>query len=505
MFGSAEAITAAYTMGAQNDLYNIYGSAVTTAAYNAYTSKIAKQTSYFAADAATPWKTSEKYELKPKGFYFTNQSSSILVKGTEFFGEGIGFFADNCTNKHYLEFEDCRVDTYIDEAYLFRNVHYPKIRGSWGHTISNSVYKFESCLKPVQYDCTAESDTGFGYEYGYSNPTNTLPEPFATNMWRVYDCHIFSGSGIKYDPKSMPAKIDFGTFIQTANSTTSTEVLEAEGIERSLVGIKLYDSPYKATFRNLYFKNIKNDIDIYKGDNVELYLENAHFAANREIHGTYSSPAYFIHKGFSGVWEYRDIGGSITTSAVFKKASAVLNSQIGIVDPQAGFSLSFKSYIDNSLGRSTIVLGNSNDETQYLNLVMGLNKVTVYVMARLLDVEKPLTNQDIWLECRYKDRAPGDPHVVTATTRGVYSNIQRISEDEDHRGMWLINGEQVPNAKEYKIEMIINAGQDCSAPLSICYEYFTTVGEIYVDPYASVIQLDETGEPVSTTTSTASS
>lgn len=438
-----------------------------------------------------PFKISERYEIKPKGFWFKNQSSSVLVKGTEFFGEGIGFFADNCTNRHYLEFENNRVDTYIDEAYLFRNVNYPKLRDCWGHTIAHSVFRFESCLKPVQYNCEAESDTGFGYEFIKAEPTPYLSEPFPTDMWRVYDCHVYSGSGLEYDPKSMPAKIDFGTFIQTANSTQDTYVLpESEGIERSLVGIKLYDSPYKAAFRNLYFKNINNDIDIYKGDNVELYLENAHFAANREIHGTYSSPAYFIHKGFSGVWEYRDIGGSITTSAVQKQKNDLI-----LKDTNAGFSLAFKSHVNNPLGRSTVVLGNSNDETQYLDLVQGLNKITVYMMARLLDVEKPLTNQDIWLELRYKDRAPGDPHVTTSSTRGDYRNVERIVEDTDHRGMWLINGQVVPNAKEFKIEMIVDAGQDCSCPLSICYEYFTTVGEIYIDPYARVVQLDaDTGE-----------
>ena len=458
-----------------------------TYAYSAYQLNVSKLATFITTTEAAQFRISEKYEYKPKGFWFRNQSSSIDVKGTEFFGEGIGFFVDNCTNSHYLEFENNRVDTYIDEGYLFRNVKYPKLRSCWGHTIAHSVYKFESCLKPVQFDCEAESDTGFGFEYIKGEPTEVLTEPYETDMWRVYDCHVYSGSGIEYDPGSMPAKIDFGTFIQTANSTQDSYVLpEAEGIERSLVGIKLYDMPYKASFRNLYFKGIKNDIDIYKGDNVELYLENAHFAANREIHGTYSSPAYFIHKGFSGVWEYRDIGGAITTSAVTKQKNDLLGA-----DTSAGFSLAFKSHIDNELGRSTVVLGNSNDETQYLQLNEGFNKVTVYLMTRLLDVEKPLTNQDIWLELRFKDRAPGDPHVKTGTTRGNYDAIELIPVDTDHIGMWLINGQPVPNAKEFKIDLIVKAGQDCTCPLSICYEYFTTVGEVYVDPYARVVQLDK--------------
>jgi hypothetical protein len=456
------------------------------------TSKNDAQELFETESELKPFKIDEKFEFKPKGFWFTSQSSSVTAKGSTFYGEGIGFYASDLTNSHYLEYEDNRVDTYIDEAYLFRNVNYPKLRGCWGHTISHSVFKFQSCYKPTQYDCEAESDTGFGFEFTKGEATVELTEPYPTDMWRVYDCHVYSGSGLEYDPDSMPAKIDFGTFIQTANSTQDTYVLpEASGIERSLVGIKLYDAPYKAAFRNIYFRNIKNDIDIFKGDNVELYLENAHFAANREIHGTYSSPAYFIHKGFSGVWEYRDIGGSITTSAVYKeKNDNLLN------DTSAGFSLSFKSHINNPLGRSTVVLGNSNDETQYLDLVQGMNKVEIFVMARLLDVEKPLTNQDIWLELRYKDRAPGDPHVTTATTRGDYDNIERVVIDETHNSKWKIKGELVPNAKEFKITMFVDAGQDCSCPLSICYEYFTTVGEIYVDPYARLVQIDDAGVEV---------
>jgi hypothetical protein len=496
MFGSEADIIAAYAARGSywgnpymNGEIAQFDWSTIDAANSSITSKKDAQEDFEAASNDMPFKISEKYELKPKGFWFKDQSSSVSVKGTKFYGEGIGFFVSDCTNSHYLEFENNRVDTYIDEAYLLRNVKYPKLRGCWGHTIAHSVFKFESCLKPVQYDCSAESDTGFGYEFVKGEPTSELTVPFATDMWRVYDCHVLSGSGLEYDPKSMPAKIDFGTFIQTANSTQDTYVLpESSGIERSLVGIKLYDAPYKAAFRNIYFKGIKNDIDIYKGDNVELYLENAHFAANREIHGTYSSPAYFIHKGFSGVWEYRDIGGSITTSAVYKEKNDSL-----IADTSAGFSLSFKSHIDNPLGRSTVVLGNSNDETQYLDLVQGTNKIEVYIMARLLDVEKPLTNQDIWLELRYKDRAPGDPHVTTATTRGDYSTIERIPFDEYHQSKWKIKQELVPNAYEYKLTLIVEAGQDCSCPLSICYEYFTTVGEIYVDPYARLVQLDEFG------------
>ena len=492
LFGSTDRIIVAFAGGnnaSTNPFVSMYSWATINAANSALTDKKTKETAYIAAYQAAPFKKNQDNRYKPKGFWIKDESSSCLIKGTNFYGEGIGFLVENLTNRHYIELEDTRVDTYMDEAYIFRDVNYPKLRNCWGHTIAHSVFRFESCIKPVQYNCKAESDTGFGFEFIAGSPTANVSTPFPTDMWRVNDCHIFSGSGLEFDPESMPAKIDFGTFIQTANSKIDSYVLpDSVGTERSLVGIKLYDAPYKATLRNLYFKGIKNDIDIYKGDNVELYLENSHFNANREVHGTYSAPAYFIHKGFSGVWEYRDIGGTITTSAVSK-----MKKDGDEADQNAGFSLAFKSYTNNLLGRNTIVLGNSNDETQYLNLTQGLNKITVFLMARLLDVEKPLTNQDIWLELRYKDRAPGDPHVTTASTRGHYTRVERIEEDTDHRNRWLINGEVVPNAKEFKIDLIVKAGQDCSCPLAICYEYFTTVGEIYIDPYARIVQLDDQG------------
>jgi len=417
---------------------------------------------------------------KPIGYLVNNNSTSMWLKGCSFYGEGIGFYVENLKEMVYPLIEDCSAIANGEEAFYFREVKYPKLRNCKGETISKNVFLFEGCEDPILFNCTAESDTGYGFAFKTIEFSDYITKP--STYWRTNDCHILSGSGLTFDETSLPGKIDFGTFIQTANIYKEIygDVVVSD---RSLVGLKLWDAPYKTTIRNMYFKNIVNDVDIDKGPNVELYLENTHFAGIKEIEGEYNSPAYFIHKGFSGVWEYRDIGGSITTSAV-KLIPTTEETTAGYVPGE--FSLSFKSSVNNELGRPSITLGNSNEETQYLDLTKGTNKITIYVMTRLLDVENPLTDLGLWAEVKYKDRSPGDPHIATATTRGRFDDYAKLTEDTEHISSWMISNTMVPDSKAYKIEFEVVAGQDCSAPLTICYEHYTTVGEVYVAPYAKV-------------------
>lgn len=420
-------------------------------------------------------------DLRPMGYKIDAGSTSVWLKGCSFYGEGVGFYFKDLKDMVYPMIENCSAVANGEEAFWVENVNYMKMRNCNGETISKPVYYYKNSLNASLFNCTAQSDTGVGFNFD-----------LGSRYWRTNDCHILSGSGLSFDVSAIPGKIDFGTFIQTSNSLDSnftSPYVHTSTDERSLIGIKLHDYPYKATFRNLYFKGVKNDIDIDKGPNVELYLENSHFTANKEIQGEYNSPAYFIHKGFSGVWEYRDIGGSITTSAVrkmngFLDAETVGNNANYV---QPDFSLSFKSSVNNELGRPSITLGNSNEETQYLELKQGWNKISVYLMGRLLDVENPLTDNSIWMELKYKDRAPGDPHISTATTRSAYNKTKRLKNDTQHQDQWMISGTRVPDQKAYKMDMYVKAGQDCSCPLTICYEYYTTIGEIYVSPYARVV------------------
>ena len=420
-------------------------------------------------------------DLRPMGYKIDGGSTSVWLKGCNFYGEGVGFYFKDLKDMVYPMIENCSAVANGEEAYWIENVDYIKARNCNGETISKPVFYTKNSKNSTFFNCTAQSDTGVGFKFDVGS-----------RYWRTNDCHILSGSGLDFDISAIPGKIDFGTFIQTANSLDSNftaPYLHTSTDERSLIGIKLHDYPYKATFRNLYFRGVKNDIDIDKGPNVELYLENSHFAANKEIQGEYNSPAYFIHKGFSGVWEYRDIGGSITTSAVRKMNGFLEVETTGnngnYIQPD--FSLSFKSSVNNELGRPSITLGNSNEETQYLELKQGWNKVTVYLMGRLLDVENPLTDNSIWMELKYKDRAPGDPHIKTATTRSAYNKVKKLKLDTAHQDQWMISGTRVPDQKAFKIDMYVKAGQDCSCPLTICYEYYTTIGEIYVSPYARVV------------------
>ena len=419
--------------------------------------------------------------LRPMGYLIDAGSTSVWLKGCSFYGEGVGFYFKDLKDMVYPMIENCSAVANGEEAYWVENVNYMKMRNCNGETISKPVYYFKSSLNASLFNCTAQSDTGVGFNFD-----------IGSRYWRTNDCHILSGSGLNFDVSAIPGKIDFGTFIQTANSLDSnftSPYVHTSTDERSLIGIKLHDYPYKATFRNLYFRGVKNDIDIDKGPNVELYLENSHFAANKEIQGEYNSPAYFIHKGFSGVWEYRDIGGSITTSAVRKMNGFLEVETTGnngnYIQPD--FSLSFKSSVNNELGRPSITLGNSNEETQYLELKQGWNKITVYLMGRLLDVENPLTDNSIWMEIKYKDRAPGDPHITTSTTRSAFDKVKKLKLDTAHQDQWMISGTRVPDQKAFKVDMYVKAGQDCSCPLTICYEYYTTIGEIYVSPYARVV------------------
>lgn len=420
-------------------------------------------------------------DLRPMGYKIDAGSTSVWLKGCNFYGEGVGFYFKDLKDMVYPMVENCSAVANGEEAYWVENVNYMKMRNCNGETISKPVYYYKNSLNSSLFNCTAQSDTGTGFTFDVGS-----------RYWRTNDCHILSGSGLQFDVSAIPGKIDFGTFIQTANSLDSVftaPYVHTSTDERSLIGIKLHDYPYKATFRNLYFRGVKNDIDIDKGPNVELYLENSHFTANKEIQGEYNSPAYFIHKGFSGVWEYRDIGGSITTSAV-RKMNGFLDAETtgnnaNYIQPD--FSLSFKSSVNNELGRPSITLGNSNEETQYLELKQGWNKITVYLMGRLLDVENPLTDNSIWMELKYKDRAPGDPHIATATTRSAFDKTKKLKNDEQHQDQWMISGTRVPDQKAFKMDMYVKAGQDCSCPLTICYEYYTTIGEIYVSPYARVV------------------
>ena len=41
-----------------------------------------------------------------------------------------------------------------------------------------------------------------------------------------------------------------------------------------------------------------------------------------------------------------------------------------------------------------------------------------------------------------------------------------------------------------KIELLINVGQDCTAPVSIFYEGNSSSGELYIDPFLSVSSID---------------
>lgn len=420
-------------------------------------------------------------DLRPMGYKIDAGSTSVWLKGCSFYGEGVGFFFKDLKDMVYPMVENCSAVANGEEAYWVENVNYMKMRNCNGETISKPVFYYKNSLNASLFNCTAQSDTGTGFTFDVGS-----------RYWRTNDCHILSGSGLQFDVSAIPGKIDFGTFIQTANSLDSVftaPYVHTSTDERSLIGIKLHDYPYKATFRNLYFRGVKNDIDIDKGPNVELYLENSHFTANKEIQGEYNSPAYFIHKGFSGVWEYRDIGGSITTSAV-RKMNGFLDAETtgnnaNYIQPD--FSLSFKSSVNNELGRPSITLGNSNEETQYLELKQGWNKITVYLMGRLLDVENPLTDNSIWMELKYKDRAPGDPHIATATTRSAFDKTKKLKNDAQHQDQWMISGTRVPDQKAFKMDMYVKAGQDCSCPLTICYEYYTTIGEIYVSPYARVV------------------
>ena len=420
-------------------------------------------------------------DSRPMGYKIDAGSTSVWLKGCTFYGEGVGFYFKDLKDMVYPMVENCSAVANGEEAYWIENVSYMKMRNCNGETISKPVYYYKNSLNASLFNCTAQSDTGTGFKFDVGS-----------RYWRTNDCHVLSGSGLDFDVSAIPGKIDFGTFIQTANSLDSnftSPYLHTSTDERSLIGIKLHDYPYKATFRNLYFRGVKNDIDIDKGPNVELYLENSHFAANKEIQGEYNSPAYFIHKGFSGVWEYRDIGGSITTSAVrkmngFTDVETTGNNGNYI---QPDFSLSFKSSVNNELGRPSITLGNSNEETQYLELKQGWNKISIFLMGRLLDVENPLTDNSIWMELKYKDRAPGDPHISTATTRSAFDKVKRLKLDTMHQDQWMISGTRVPDQKAFKIDMYVKAGQDCSCPLTICYEYYTTIGEIYVSPYARVV------------------